>query len=269
MIEKKKNQYLKIYILAVIILLIFFHYLRILAAPENFIMGILNESQHQTYAFLTKLKYSFINYQEAQNLKKENIELKRQYDELLFANTQLNDYKTENEKLRTTLNFKTSQNYDLVLAKVIGRDQDRLNTLLLDKGKLDGIAEGYPVVVDNGIIVGKVIAASDHLATVLLITDKMSELAVSTLANNKTTGMAIGEYGLSIKVELIPQDLEIKEGDLFITSGLEKNIPRGLILGKINRIISQENELFKSATLSPLLDYEEITILSVILPKSY
>jgi len=79
--------------------------------------------------------------------------------------------------------------------------------------------------------------------------------------------LAKGEFGLSIKVELVPQDFDLKEGDLIITSGLEKDIPRGLIIGKVNRIISYENELFKSATINPLVDYGEITIISIIIPK--
>jgi len=269
MIEQKKNRLIKFYLLAVVILLIFLHYLKVLAVIEDYFLGITSEAQNQTYIFLTKIKYSFINYQEAQNLKKENAVLKQQLDELLFENSQLTAYKTENEQLRALLSFKEEQSCDLLLAKVIGRDVNRSNTLIINKGRLDGIKEGYPAIVDKGIIIGKIIDAKDNLSTILLITDKLSSLAVSTISSNKTCGLAKGEYGLSIKVELIPQDLQLKENDIMVTSGQEKDIPRGLILGKINRIISYENELFKSATISPLIDYEEISILSIIIPKQY
>jgi rod shape-determining protein MreC len=245
------------------------HYLKVLAVIEDYFIATAAEAQNQTYIFLTKLKYSFINYQEAQVLKKDNIILKHQVDELLYQNSQLISYKTENEELRALLNFKEDKDFDLFLAKVIGKDINRSNTLIINKGKSDGIKEGYPAIIDNGIIIGKVIEVKDNLSTILLITDKLSSLAVSTISSNKTNGLAKGEYGLSIKVELIPQDLTMQENDLIITSGQEKDIPRGLILGKINRIISHENELFKSATISPLIDYEEISILSILLPKQY
>ncbi|MBD3359912.1 MAG: rod shape-determining protein MreC [Candidatus Buchananbacteria bacterium] len=269
MIEKRKNRKIKIYILAVIVLLIFLHYLGVLVKPEYYTLRVLTDLQHETYTFLTKLRFSFINYQEAQAFKSENEQLQSELNQLIYENSQLKAYKLENEKLKELLNYFQENDFDYLTAKVIGRDMDKDNTLLINKGSQQGIKEGYPVVVDNGIIIGKTISVRDNLSTVLLVTDNLSQLAISKIDTNKTTGLAQGEFGLSIKVDLIPQDLEIKQDDLIITSGLEKNIPRGLILGKVNRIISHENDLFKSVTISPLVDYEEITFLSVIIPKFF
>lgn len=269
MLEKKKSRLIKFYVLAVIILLIFFYYLGFLAKGEKYFLNFLSQIQNNTYSFLTKLNYSFINYQEAQYLKKENSELKRQYNELVYVNSQLSQLESENERLRNILNFHEEQEFNYLVAKVIGRDFNRVNTLIINKGKQGGLKEGYAVVVDQGIIIGKVIETKDNVAIILLLTDKLSQLAVSTISNNKTTGLAQGEFGLSIKVELIPQNIEIKEGDVIITSGLESNIPRGLVIGQVNRIISQENDLFKSVTIRPLVDYDEITILSIIIPNNF
>ncbi len=265
--KKKKNRLIKFYILAVIILLIFLYYLGFLFKGESSFLKAFSNLQGDSYSFFTKLKYSFINYQEAQDLKQENDQLKQELNQLSYENSQLITYKLENDKLRAMLNFFEDQNYDYITARVIGRDLNRSNTLLINKGKNDGIFEGYPVVVDQGVIIGKIAEVKDSLATILLLTDQASQLAVSTLSSNKTTGLANGEFGLSIKVDLIPQDIEIKQGDLLVTSGLEKFIPRGLILGKVNRITSQENDLFKSATINPMVDYNQITVLSVIIPK--
>lgn len=268
MIEKKKNRKIKFYILAVIILLIFLHYLGVLAKPETYILQGLTDYQYKSYNFLTKLKFSFINYQEAKAFKRENQELKEQLNQLTYENSQLNIYKLENEKLKAMLDYFQDNEFAHLTAKVIGKDINKDNTLIINRGSNHGIKEGYPVVVDDGIIIGKIIEVKGNISTILLLTDNLSQLAISTLSSNKTTGLAQGERGLSIKVELIPQNLEIKEGDLMVTSGLEENIPRGLVIGKVNRMISHENDLFKSVTISPLVDYEEITFLSVILPKT-
>jgi len=269
MIEKKKNKLTKIYIVAVIILLIFLHYLNMLNFAEKSILNLLASIQNQNYVFFTKLKYSFINYQEAQDLKKQNIELQKQVNQLIYDNSQLINYKNENEKLRSILNFHEDKDFNYILAKVIGKDLVRSNALLINKGRVDGIVEGYSVTVDNGIMIGKIVEVKDYFSVVLLLTDNSSQLAISTLDSQKTTGLAHGEFGLSLKVDYIPQDIEVKEGDIIITSGQEKNIPRGLIIGKINRLISFENELFKSATISLLTNYDEINIVSIIIPKSY
>ncbi len=269
MIEKKKSRITRFVILAVITLLIFFYYLGFLAKAEDSFLNSLSFVQNKVYTFLTKLKYSFVNYQEAQALKKENIELEHQLNQLLYERSELISYKDENEKLRKLLNFFKEKDFDYVLAKVVGRDLNRPNTLIINKGKRDGVKEGYAVVVDEGVIIGKVIEAKDNISTILFLTDQLSQLAVSTLETHTTTGLAQGEFGLSIKVELIPQDIEIKQNDLIVTSGLEQDIPRGFIIGKVNRITSHENDLFKSVTINPLVDYDEITVLSIIKPKDY
>ncbi len=269
MLEKKKNRYIKVILIAVIILLIFLHYIGILARLENSIFEFLGNIQNSSYTFLTKLRYSFINYQESQNLKKENLSLKDEVNTLLYENSQLASYKDENEKLRSLLNFVTEKEFDYEVAKVIGKDLNRANVIIINKGKQNRIDLDFPVVIDNGIMIGKIIGVKENLAEILLLTDKLSQVAVSTVTTNKTTGLAEGEYGLSIQMSLIPQDLEIKEGDIIITSGKEVNIPRGLVIGKINRLISQENELFKSATINSSVNYDELTIVSVIIPKSF
>ncbi|MBN1326071.1 rod shape-determining protein MreC [Candidatus Falkowbacteria bacterium] len=266
--ELKKNKFIKFYIAAVIILLVFLHYLGVLAIPENFAMNILSDAQNTTYAFLTKLKYSIVNYQEAQNLKKENVEQKAEINQLTYEISQLKALEQENEKLSRITDYKKDKDFDLITGKVISRDLNRVNTLIINKGEFDGLKPGLPVIVDNGIIIGKLIDVRKNTSTVLLLTDQFSQLAVSLINSNKAIGLAKGEFGLSIKVEFIPQDLDIEENDLIITSGMEQNIPRGLIIGKVNRIISYKNELFKSATISPLADYGEITILSIVIPKT-
>jgi len=267
MIDKKKNRLIKYYLIAVIILLIFLHYTNILNSIERSVFGKITLVQGSVYSFFTKLKFSFIDYQEAKDLKKENIELQHKYNQLLYENSQLITYKYENKKLRDILKFTENNDYNYLLANVIGRDLNRANTLIIDKGVNNGIKNGYPVIVDKGILVGKVIDAKNDIAIVLLLTDNLSSIAVSTLDINKIIGIAKGEFGLSIKVELIPQDIDIKQGNVIITSGLESNIPSGLILGEVNRVISNENDLFKTVTISPTINYEEIMILSVIIPN--
>ncbi len=267
MLVERKNRLIKFYIIAVIILLIFFHYLGVLRVVEDSFFNVMGIAQGNTFNFLTKLKYSFINYQEAQNLKTEKAELQQQLNRLSYDNSQLKAYQLENEKLRTILNFKEEKNYNTIVASVIGKDTNKANTLIINKGWQDGIKEGFAAVVDQGVIVGKIIDVKDYLSTVLLLNDKMSQLAISLESSNKTNGLAEGEFGLSLKVNYIPQDILITEGDSIITSGTEENIPRGLLVGKINRIISQGNELFQSATINSWIAYNEISIVAVIIPN--
>jgi len=268
MIEKKKNRMIKVYIIAVILLLIFLHFIGILNGVENYALDKLTSLQSGSFSFLKKLKYSFINYQEAKDLKKTNIDLEHQINNLMHENSELLIYKEENEQLKELLNYVEENQYDYQVAKVIGRDLYRPNTLIINKGENDGIKLGYPVIIDQGVIIGKVIDVKNDLATVLSLTDKQSQLAVSLPTTTKTIGLAQGEFGLSIKVELIPQDTVINETDIVITSGLEDGVPQGLVIGTVNRITSHENDLFKSVTINPQVDFEELTIVSVLISSN-
>ena len=62
MLIERKNLLAKYYIIAVIILLIFLHYLGIIRSTEDFFFEIVATAQNKTYTFLTKLKYSFVNF---------------------------------------------------------------------------------------------------------------------------------------------------------------------------------------------------------------
>lgn len=268
--KKKSKNKLFIYLsLAVFILLIFLHFLGFLNIPVSFVLDKFSAGQNSSFSFFTKLKYSFINFQEAQDLKNENQELQQQINQLLAENTQLLALKSENEQLRQILNFNKDSEHDYVMSKIVGKDINRSNTFIINKGKNDGIALDYPVIAGHGVIIGKIIEVRNNISVVLLLTDNLSQLGITKQDLNKSIGLAQGEFGLSIKAELIPQDIELNEDDIIISSGLEKIVPRGLIIGRISRITSTENDLFKSAIISPVLDYQELTVLSVIIPKIY
>ena len=227
-------------------------------------LGPITEAQHHFYSFFSGIQNTFVNYEEAQNLKDENKRLQEEINELTVKNAELQLYAIENQKLRDILNFTESNVQKSQVAKVIGRNIERQNTLLLDKGVRDNVQKGDPVIVGQGILVGTIIEARPSVSTVLLLTDSQQRVAVSTPQIESSIGVAQGDFGLSLIIKLIPQHISIEAGDTVITSGLQEGIPSGLVLGSINRIMSNENELFKTATINPQVDYDSITLVSVI-----
>jgi len=251
-------------IAAVILLLVFLHWLNVTSSLENkIISGFLN-TQASIYNFFNKLNYSFINYQQAQTILKENEQLKTQLDDLIRQNALLKDLELENNNLKALLNYFENQNFQYQIGRVIAKDVDRPNTIVINQGSLNGLKIGQPVIVGNGVFIGKIIDVKESLATVLLLTDPALEVAVTLPSYDHSIGIARGEYGLSLKVELIPQNEVVNENDTLITSGLEGDIPRGLVLGQVNRIVSTENDLFKTATVKTLINYKNISLVGVI-----
>ena len=52
-----------------------------------------------------------------------------------------------------------------------------------------------------------------------------------------------------------------------ILPGLEKYIPQGLIIGKIASVEELPNDLFKKAYVIPNVSYDQLDIISVIIPN--
>ena len=157
------------------------------------------------------------------------------------------------------------------MSNVIARgDQSDLTsipqTIMIDKGKHDGLYPGLAVVSSEGIIVGKIVEVKDEISEVFLSNNSECKLAATLLNESKTSGITEGDLGLTIKMNFIPQDIDIKIGDIVVTSGLEQPIPRGLVIGSVLGVDKENNELWQTATIEPLLDAGALTIVSVILP---
>ena len=64
----------------------------------------------------------------------------------------------------------------------------------------------------------------------------------------------------------IPQTEKINAGATVVTSGLGANIPRGLVIGRVKEVRSESNAVWTDATIEPLVDFNNLTIVSIIIP---
>lgn len=196
-------------------------------------------------------------------LQKENAELHDSINKLQAEVAQLTEAKKENEKLKLDLGFTTGHNFSYSPAEVVAFDPSNIRGMVtINKGKKDGLAVGMAVISD-GFLAGRVSDIQENSAKVQLITDPTSAVPV-TLQSINTSGIAKGEIGTGLTMEKIPQGEAIKEGDIVVTSGLGGEIPKGLILGKVDRITRQDNSLFATAGVRPSADLNNLSRLIVI-----
>jgi len=210
-----------------------------------------------------------MDFRSSREIMRENKDLKDQVVTLLKEKSEFLTEREENDFLRKQLNFNKENNYNLEIANVIGKDLDKTrNTMIIDKGTKNGIAVGQPVITDAGVIIGKIFKVNKNNAVVLLINDDLSKVAAKIQNQAKTIGMVEGEYGLGMKMNLIPQTEMIKEDDVVVTSGLEKGIPSGILIGQIERVIAAPEELFQEASVKSAVDFSKITLISIIKEKN-
>lgn len=255
-------------LIAVIGLLIFLHVTRVLMPVESFLVNILSPVFSSFYSVSSGLRSTYSEQTSERDLAKINKQLKERVNQFMAENARLKVLEGENKILREHLKFLVKGEYNYVVSNIVSRGglTDVNQTIIIDKGSRDGLKAGLAIVNSQGIVVGKIKQVKDHLAEACLTTSGQCKLAVSVLNQDRTSGIVQGELGLTIKMGFIPRTEEVSISDTIITSGLEKDIPRGLVIGQVAEINKESNELWQTAIIEPLVDFDELIIVSVLLP---
>lgn len=210
-----------------------------------------------------KINDFFWTIENISEFKDKNIKLEEENLKMNYEISRLKEAQRENEILRKQIEF--SKNSCLEenclewkMAGVIGRDPGSFGKqIFIDLGSADGIQEGQAAVASGGLLVGKVAEVFGGFSKIILITDPKSSVN-SITQTSRANGVVKGSYATGIKLEMINQSEDLAVGDLIITSGLEDKIPKGLIIGKVSRVEESANNVFKSAQIEMLADFNRL-----------
>ncbi len=195
-------------------------------------------------------------------------ELQTRLDVLAFDRVFFEQLQRENKELRETLGFIERQDLQSVMASIVSRSSTTHASIFsIDRGEKDGIHVGDPVIVKDGIFVGKVVHVTPRSATIHALTDPSVATAVSVLNQIQTIGVAEGMAGNLLRLKFIPQDTVLSVNDLVVSSGLESSIPSGLFIGLVNDVQQEENAPFLEAVIEPLVDMRQYTTVHVLIQQ--
>lgn len=255
-----------IYGLTAILIAVFFHFAGWLAPVEGLLVTIFSPVQRSVYSVYNGGQNIYSSWVKKRDLIAENEKLQSQLVSLAIDTAKLKALEEENELLKKEMNFVEENKFKFVAAKIISGVSDPLSqSVIINRGRKDGIEIGLAVVADSGIMVGKVVEAKDDYSKVLLLSDNKSRVAATIQNLDHTVGLVEGQYGLSFSMTNIPQNQEIKDGDLIVTSGLEGKIPKNLLIAKVESVRSVESEIFKTAILKPIISLNSLSDIAVII----
>lgn len=197
-------------------------------------------------------------------LRQQNAQLQNEVAQLQAQVIQLQQQVGETQILAALVDFSRARPENTYkAAAVIGRDPSPfLHYVIINRGSNDGILRGMPVVTDQGLV-GRVDAVIADAARVQLITDPASMVNVR-LQNAQEEGALVGSATGDVVMQMIPQDATIEIGDLVLTSGLGGSYPPDLIVGQVVNIRSRDFDLFQQATIQPVVDFNRLQIVLVI-----
>lgn len=138
-------------------------------------------------------------------------------------------------------------------------------TIGISVGRDDGVQLNMPVVGAGGLV-GQVVQANHHTATVRLITDGQSSVGARYGGNGALAVLNGQGAGKPLDADLVPPNAQLSDDQQFVTSGLQGAIyPPGI---PIARVVSSRSGIASSqetVTLQPLADLQHLRYVSVVL----
>lgn len=200
----------------------------------------------------------------------ENEELQAKIHELTIENNTLQQDKYELNRLRELYKLDAKYpGYEKVGARIVGKDAGNwFHTFVIDKGSNDGIKVDMNVIAGSGLV-GRVTAVSPNSASVLSIIDDSSNVAaqvLSTSDNCIVTGSLklMNQNKISIS-KLSDADNKVIAGEKIVTSNISDKYLPGILIGYVDEISMDSNNLTKSGTIRPAVDFNNLEEVLVIL----
>ena len=209
---------------------------------------------------------------ELQSLKgvmAENEELKKQVQDLTLEKNQLIADRYELQELRELYGLEDRfKKYDKIGARVIGKDPGNwFSVFLIDRGSNDGIEKNMNVIAGDGLV-GIITEVGPDYSTVRSIIDDASNVSSMVLSTSDTimvTGdLKLMDTGKIRFSQLSDTDSPAAIGDEIVTSNISNRFLPELTVGYISSIDTDPNNLTKSGTITPAVDFEHLSTVMVI-----
>ncbi|MFI3155503.1 MAG: rod shape-determining protein MreC [Methylococcaceae bacterium] len=184
-------------------------------------------------------------------LKKENIRLR---EEQFIDKTRLlkfDSLEKENIRLRALLENSFKLGEQLLIAELLSINTAPYeNIVVVNKGTRFGVHPQQPVLDANGVV-GQVFRALPFSSEIMLITDPNHAIPVQVNRNGLLT-IAVGSGQLNrLNLPFLPNNADIRPGDLLITSGLGGTFPSGYPVAVVDDFTPMTNKPFVNITATP------------------
>lgn len=202
-------------------------------------------------------------------LLEENARLKEEVAALTEENTLLQQDKYELNELRELMSLSEQYGeYHKVGARIIGRDSGNwFSSFLIDKGTEDGLALDMNVIAGGGLV-GRITSVGPNWAKVTSIISDNSNVSGMTLSTGDNL-MVSGDLRLMADgcitfSQLMDSQNAVVEGDKVVTSDISDKFLPNILIGYINSISRDPNNLTKSGLITPAVDFEHLSEVLVI-----
>lgn len=200
-------------------------------------------------------------------LVQENVRLR---EEQLTLNSKVQRFEileAENDRLRELLFSSEKLDERVLIAELLAVDlQPFRHQIVINKGQSDGVYEGQPIVDANGVM-GQVVHVSPFSSTALLLTDPKHAIPIQINRNGlRSVAVGTGQSRI-LQLEHLPNNVDIKKGDLVVSSGLGSRFPPSYPVGIVLNITRVPGDPFAKVSILPSAQLEQSREVLLVWPE--
>ena len=266
-----KGSSVRVLVVAVVVLLGLAVYTA--TAGGSFVAGLLGFVSSPMQSIATDVTGNVTEFLDLENYTKEELVdlVGRLQQERSALAQQLVDYeekKRENEQLKQQLQIaQLEPENEMRSASVIGRDpNDVFSGFSIYKGSLAGVSVGDPVITAQGLVgVVSQVYATSSMVTCLLSEDlQVAAVSIDREENGVITSNIMTASSGLLRLNYLPSDTQLEEGDIITTSGAGGMYPANIIIGQVQSVEKSENDISKYAVVKPYEDLQNVKDVQVI-----
>ena len=174
--------------------------------------------------------------------------------ERLLTQARLQRYsalEAENARLRAMLDARNRMRDEVRVAEIMSASSNPFrHVVVVDKGTSDRVYNGQTIVDASGVV-GQIIEAGVLSSQGILISDPDHALPVEVNRNGlRTIAVGTGDFD-RLDLPFLPNNADIGEGDLLVTSGLGGAFPAGYPVAIVDSVTVKPEEPFAVVTATP------------------
>jgi rod shape-determining protein MreC len=199
------------------------------------------------------------NFREVKELRKEKEELEKVN---LSLKAKIFNLENELQKYKKIVNLFENPEFELLVAETIGWDiTNPYNGIVINKGEKDGVKTYYPVIDIDFNLVGRVSKTSSNSSEVILITS--ADFSASVKIKEGVFAIISGENSSLCILNYITEESAVEKGMEIFTSGFDRVFPKGLKVGKIEKIINSSGNI-RSVMVKPYANLKSLDTVLIL-----
>ena len=187
-------------------------------------------------------------------LQEENDSLRTQQLMQKVQMQKLASLEAENIRLRELLDSSFEVGEKVLIAELMSVNLDPYkHQIVVNKGELHDIYPGQPLLDAKGVM-GQIVHAGPYSSTAVLITDTSHAIPVQVNRTGLRT-IALGSGAINrLELPYIPNNADIRPGDLLITCGLGGRFPPGYPVATVTAVQHDPGLTFSQVVATPMAE---------------